>query len=85
MGAAESVPGRPVASAGSGAGISYGIDRERAISEAGLNAAFPLSEPHTAYGPLSGIWLSAYTYRSSGRDATFTGRHSPCSCRPGTT
>lgn len=28
-----------------------------------------------AYGPLSGIWLSAYEYRSSGRGATYTGKH----------
>ena len=34
----------------------------------------PLPEPAN-YGPFTGIWLSAYEYRSSGRDATFTSRH----------
>ena len=69
MGAAESIPGQPVA----GADISYGMDRERTISEAGLG--FPSPEPRTADGPLTGIWLSSYEYRSSGRDASYIGRH----------
>lgn len=69
MGAAESIPGKPVA----GADISYGMDRERTISEAGLG--FPRPEPRTADGPLTGIWLSSYEYLSSGRDASYIGRH----------
>jgi hypothetical protein len=69
VGASESVPGQPVADAD----IGYGMDRERTISEAGLSS--PLPEPRTADGPLTGIWLSSYEYRSSGRGASYTGRH----------
>lgn len=59
----------------SDAAAHYGMDRQQAISEAGLDAEFPSPEPGTAYGPLSGIWLSSYEYQSNGRDATYTGRH----------
>lgn len=59
----------------SDAAARYDMDRDRAISEAGLDAEFPRPEAGTAYGPLSGIWLSIYEYPSSGRGATFTGRH----------
>ena len=67
--------GLPVASLGFDADIRYGMDRGRIISEAGLDAAMPLPEPAESYGPLTGIWLSAYTYESSGRGETFTSRH----------
>lgn len=73
--ALENVLGQPAANLGFDADIKYGMDRARTISEAGLDAAFPLPEPGADLGSLSGIWLSAYTYRSSGRDATYTGRH----------
>lgn len=69
MGTSVSVPGQPITDAD----IGYGMDRERTISEAGLSS--PLPEPHTADGPLTGIWLSSYEYRSSGRAAPYTGRH----------
>jgi hypothetical protein len=54
---------------------SFGMDRERIITEVGLSAGFPAAEVGVACGPLSGIWLSAYEYRSSGRGATYTGKH----------
>jgi transcriptional regulator with XRE-family HTH domain len=73
--ALEHVFGLPVASLGFDADIRYGMDRGRTISEAGLDAAMPLPEPAESYGPLSGIWLSTYEYRSSGRDAAFTSSH----------
>jgi len=73
--ALEHVFGLPVASLGFDADIRYGMDRARTISEAGLDTAMPLPEPREIYGPLTGIWLSAYTYESSGRGETFTSRH----------
>lgn len=59
----------------SDAAANYGMDREQAISEAGLDTEFTRPEPGMVYGPLSGIWLSSYEYPSSGRDVSFTGRH----------
>ena len=53
----------------------YGMDRDQAISEVGLNAGLPFPEPGTARGPLSGIWLSRYEYPSSSREATLAERH----------
>ncbi len=73
--ALEHVLGQPAASLGFDADIKYGVDRARAISEAGLDSALPLPEPAETYGPLTGIWLSAYSYLSSGRGAAFTSRH----------
>jgi transcriptional regulator with XRE-family HTH domain len=73
--ALEHVFGLPVASLGFDADIQYGMDRARTISEAGLDTSMPLPEPAETYGPLTGIWLSAYTYESSGRGQTFTSRH----------
>ena len=73
--ALEHVFGLPVASLGFDADIRYGMNRTRIISEAGLETAMPLPEPAESYGPLSGIWLSAYTYESSGRGQTFISRH----------
>jgi transcriptional regulator with XRE-family HTH domain len=73
--ALEHVFGLSVASLGFDADIRYGMDRSRIISEAGLETAMPLPAPAESYGPLSGIWLSAYTYESSGRGQTFISRH----------
>ncbi len=64
-----------MANLGSGADVRYGIDRARVLSGVGLDSAFTMSEPGKAYGPLSGIWLSDYSYGSSGRSGTFTSRH----------
>jgi transcriptional regulator with XRE-family HTH domain len=73
--ALESVLGQPADSLGFDADLKYGIDREKALADAGLDTAFPLPEPAGSYEGLSGIWLSEYTYYSSGRDETFTSRH----------
>ncbi|MGH3188211.1 MAG: helix-turn-helix domain-containing protein [Streptosporangiaceae bacterium] len=73
--ALESVLGQPAESLGFDADVRHGIDRARAISEAGLDSLLPLPEPTETYGPRTGIWLSSYTYESSGRGQTFTSRH----------
>jgi transcriptional regulator with XRE-family HTH domain len=73
--ALENVLGQPAENLGFDADLHYGMDRGRALADAGLDTALPLPNPAERYGPLSGIWLSAYEYRSSGRDATFTSRH----------
>jgi transcriptional regulator with XRE-family HTH domain len=73
--ALESVLGQPVENLGFDADVKHGMDRARALSEASLDTVLPLPEPAGSYDGLTGIWLSAYEYRSSGRDATFTSRH----------
>ena len=73
--ALENVLGQPVENLGFDADVRHGMDRARALSEASLDMVLPLPEPAESYGPFTGIWLSAYEYRSSGRDATFTSRH----------
>jgi transcriptional regulator with XRE-family HTH domain len=71
----ESVLGQPVENLGFDADVRHGMDRARALADASLDSVLPLPEPAESYGPLAGIWLSAYEYRSSGRDTTFTSRH----------
>ncbi len=73
--ALESVLGEPVENLGFDADVRHGMDRARAISEAGLDELLPLPEPAESYGPRTGIWLSTYSYRSSGRDAMYNGSH----------
>ena len=73
--ALESVLGEPAENLGFDADLRHGMDRALALAEAGLDSILPLPESAVSYGPLSGIWLSEYEYRSSGRNATFTGRH----------
>lgn len=73
--ALESVLGQPAANLGFDADVRHGMDRAHALAEAGLDSALPLPEPGGSYGPLSGIWLSAYTYESSGRGQTYTSQH----------
>jgi transcriptional regulator with XRE-family HTH domain len=72
--ALEAVLGQPAASLGF-ADQRYGMDRRKALADAGLDQGLPLPEPAGQYGPLSGIWLSAYQYYSSGRGQSFTGTH----------
>ena len=72
--ALESVLGQPASNLGF-ADIDLGVDRPRTIAEAGLDATVTLPDPSARYGPLTGIWLSAYNYYSSSREATFTSRH----------
>jgi len=73
--ALEDVLGQPAASLGFDADEHYGMDRRKALTDAGLDTAMPLPEPAARYGPLTGIWLSSYDYPSSGRGQTYTGRH----------
>lgn len=73
--ALENVLGQPAENLGFDADVRHGVDRARALAEARLDSVLPLPEPAETYGPLTGVWLSAYTYRSSGRDATYTSHH----------
>jgi len=73
--ALESVLGQPVENLGFDADARHGMDRARALSEAGLDRGLPTPESAESYEGYSGIWLSDYEYRSSGRDETFHGRH----------
>jgi transcriptional regulator with XRE-family HTH domain len=73
--ALELVLGRPAEQLGFDADTRYGMDRDKAIADAGLDTSLPLPEPAARYGPISGIWLSKYEYVSSGREATYAGRH----------
>lgn len=72
--ALEAVLGQPAASLGF-ADQRYGMDRRKALADAGLDQGLQLPEPAGQYGPLTGIWLSAYEYYSSGRSESFTGKH----------
>jgi hypothetical protein len=45
-----------------------GMDRHQALADVGLDQGMPLPVPSGQYGPMTGIWLSAYEYFSSGRD-----------------
>jgi transcriptional regulator with XRE-family HTH domain len=71
----ENVLGQPAASLGFDADLRYGMSRPGVLEQAGLNSPFTLPDPAESYGPMSGIWLSAYTYESSGRGASFTSHH----------
>jgi transcriptional regulator with XRE-family HTH domain len=73
--ALEAVLGQPIENLGFDADLRHGMDRARALREAGLDADLAAPEPAESYGPLSGIWLSDYEYRSSGRDQAFHGLH----------
>jgi hypothetical protein len=72
--ALEAVLGQPAASLGF-ADQRYGMDRHQALADAGLDQGMLLPVPSGQYGPMTGIWLSAYEYFSSGRDQSFTGKH----------
>lgn len=54
---------------------AYGVDRSRAIADAGLDTPLPAPDAADLAGALTGIWLSEYEYDSTGRGATFTNRH----------
>lgn len=72
--ALESVLGQPAANLGF-ADLKHGMDRGRALADAGLDEAVPLPDPSVNYGPLTGIWRSEYGYYSSSRDQHLTDRH----------
>ena len=73
--ALENVLGQPAENLGFDADLRYGMDRARTLADAGLDAALRLPDPAERSGPLTGIGLSDYEYRSSGRDATYTRKH----------
>ena len=73
--ALEAVLGQPAENLGFDADVRHGMDRGRALRDAGLDEDLAAPEPAESYGSLSGIWLSDYEYRSSGRGETFHGRH----------
>jgi hypothetical protein len=71
----ENVLGQPAGNLGFDADLRYGMDRARAMAEAGLGEGlFPLpDEPDP--GARNGIWRSSYSFVSSGRKAGYTSRH----------
>jgi transcriptional regulator with XRE-family HTH domain len=71
----ENVLGQPAASLGFDADLRYGMSRPDVLEQAGLDTPFTLPDPAGSYGPMSGVWLSTYTYESSGRGASFTSHH----------
>jgi len=72
--ALESILGQPAQNLGF-ADAELGVDRDRALTEAGMAAPFSLPAPGEYEGERTGIWLSSYDYYSSSRDATFSSRH----------
>lgn len=68
----EATLAQPAASLG-----LHDMDRDQLLAAAGLDTTTPVPEPSAkyGYGPLTGIWLSEYSYPSSSRGATFTSRH----------
>jgi transcriptional regulator with XRE-family HTH domain len=72
--ALEAVLGQPAENLGF-ADIDLGVDRERSLADAGLDAVLPLPDPAARYGPLTGIWLSSYDFESSSRGKTYTSKH----------
>jgi transcriptional regulator with XRE-family HTH domain len=72
----QTVLGQPIENLGFDADLGYGMSRAQAAAEAGLDAPVLPVPAETGHGPLTGIWLSSYTYASSGREgAEFTSRH----------
>ena len=69
--ALEMATGQPAENLGfTPADERYGLDRAAAMA-----AWTPSPDPRAAEGPLNGIWLSRYTYPSSGRGADFSSAH----------
>jgi hypothetical protein len=56
---------------------TYDMDRDQMLIEAGLDTLMPAPDEDigVVYGPLTGIWLSEYSYPSSSRSKTYTSRH----------
>lgn len=72
--ALEIVLGQPASNLGF-ADTELGVDRDRAMTEGGVDAPFALPGAGEYDGPHTGIWLSSYDYYSSSRGATFAGKH----------
>jgi len=71
----EHVLGQPAGNLGFDADLHHGVNRAQVLADAGLDSPMTLPDPAESYGPLSGVWLSSYSYVSSGRGASYTGRH----------
>ena len=56
---------------------TYDMDRQQMLTEAGLDVLMPepAEDIGVVYGPLTGIWLSEYSYPSSSRQKIYTSRH----------
>lgn len=68
-------PGDVLLAAAVSADERYGLDPEQALG-VGDGPWIPLADPQSAQGPLTGIWLSQYSYVSSSRgNQTFTSEH----------
>jgi transcriptional regulator with XRE-family HTH domain len=68
-------PGDVLLAAAVAADERYGLDPDEALG-IGAGPWIPLADPEAAQGPLTGIWLSAYSYVSSSRDnQEFTSEH----------
>lgn len=68
-------PGDVLLAAAISADERYGLDPEKAMG-VGDGPWIPLADPQAAQGPLTGIWLSQYTYVSSSRgNQEFTSGH----------
>jgi transcriptional regulator with XRE-family HTH domain len=71
----EAVLGQPADNLGFDADLRHGMNRAQALADAGLDIpVLPLPEG-AGRGPLTGIWLSSYSFASSGRNASYTSRH----------
>jgi transcriptional regulator with XRE-family HTH domain len=72
----EDVLGQPAGNLGFDADLRHGMSRAVLLAGAGLDRPMALPDPAASYGGLSGIWLSTYSYVSSGRGGTsFTSQH----------
>jgi len=71
----ENVLGQPAANLGFDADLRHGMSRAASLAGAGLDKPMQLPDPASGYGGLSGIWLSEYSFASSGRNADFTSQH----------
>src|SRR5215831_1732185 len=70
--ALERATGQPAENLGIRADERYGIDTQALAMP---DEPWPEAEPWSAAAPMNGIWLSRYTYHSSGRGADFTSAH----------
>jgi hypothetical protein len=72
----EATLGTPAADLGI-AYETYDMDRDQMLIEAGLDTLMPEPDEDVGvvYGPLTGVWLSEYSYPSSSRQKTYTSRH----------
>lgn len=72
----EAVLGIPAADLGI-AYETFGMDRQQMLEESGLDTLMPEPDENSGvvYGPMTGVWVSEYSYPSSSRQKTYTSRH----------